>query len=190
MSGIPKSRISKGGRPGRPRVAYAKRRQKTRKGQGREEIDLGTPLLQAHRRELAGDKPQYAESALGQLYARGWIGEQEHKAGELYAALRYIAYNKPFAQISRYSDLVSDHVGGEWRDMTSDERLEAATRSYQRADRALVRGGVRTAIWNLCVANELPFWLARKTLVERKSEVLDIFRGLKILVKEFGFGMG
>jgi hypothetical protein len=134
-----------------------------------------------------------AENPLSVLLANRVIDEGQHKAGQLYGVMRHISYGKPFAAIAQYRDLVHENLGVAFDDrLTGDhERLVRATRLYQRADRALRRGGVlvRSETWNVCVASFLPSWFPRfKAGLADDSDMLKLnalCTGLDLLAREF-----
>ena len=70
-------------RRGRKRNPNARRRTNNGAGGGAL-IDHGTELARRRRLELVGRAdPALSDSALGILFARGWIDEHQYKAGSL-----------------------------------------------------------------------------------------------------------
>ncbi len=180
-------------RRGRKRQLNARRRKTTVRG--RRPIDHGTEFAAKRRLELVGRAdPALSESALGILYARGWIDEPRYKAGTLFAAFRQAAYGKSFAPVAHYGDYVDDYVRRSAEDRLSDNEpyLVSITRAYLRGDRILrqATGPIRTATWNVCVLSIIPSWALRPSS-EGMSEAEmqnrgDIVAGLDLLTDEYG----
>ena len=184
-------------RRGRKRNPNARRRQTTVRG--RRPIDHGTELARRRRLELVGRAdPALSDSALGILFARGWIDEHQYKAGSLLASFRQAAYGKPFAPVAHYGDFVDDFVARTSEDrLTANEPyLLAMTRAYLRGDRTLKQAGaaVRAATWNVCVLSILPSWALRPkmeplSLLDQQNRD-DLCDGLDQLADEFGVQTG
>ena len=180
-------------RRGRKRKLNARRRQTTVRG--RRPIDKGTELANRRRTELVGRAdPALSESALGILFARGWIDEGQFKAGCLFASFRQSAYGKSVAPVAHYGDYVDDFVKRSTEDRLSDNEpyLVSITRAYLRGDRALKLAGsiVRTTVWNICVLSIIPAWAlgsgSEPMSVRDRQNYNDLTNGLDILMEEYG----
>lgn len=76
----------------------------------RPRVDTGTPELAARRAHLAGGgDPTLAESPLGVLLARGFIGQEQHDSGRYYASLYRQSVGRTQLSCDRlYGQLVAD----------------------------------------------------------------------------------
>jgi hypothetical protein len=162
-------------RAGRKPSATAKRRQKTRAGQGRLETDGGTKELRSLKL-WATARADLPMEPLAVLYGRGKIDEAEYRAGMRLEQARHACFG-PDAAAERqfYTAAVGGGGGGQWAarqaaalaetDGRREARIEA---EYDRLLRALHRGGPEVARATLGIATR-PYagaWIAA-ALVER-----------------------
>lgn len=180
-------------RRGRKRNMNARRRKTTVRG--RRPIDNGTEFATKRRLELIGTgDPALSESALGIMFARGWIDESQYKAGSLFASFRQTAYGKSFAPVAHYGDYIDDFVGRTAEDRLSENEpyLLSITRAYLRGDRALKQasGLIRSFTWNVCILSIIPNWVLRPRRdplsLSETRHYEDILAGLDLLMEEYG----
>lgn len=143
------------------RVRLPKRRQSTRRGQGRVEVVLPTVELLRHKSEVLGGHVGDNGQAVGfdghasvwplDVYlARSVIDARQHRAGCLYARLRYSLYGPCWPHCGAFwREVVSEHIGDEdgppLEELTDGERLDlefARTRRLRDATNVLRRKGV------------------------------------------------
>jgi hypothetical protein len=133
-------------------VTLPKRRQTTRRGQGRDEIVLPTIELMRHKADVLGGKLNAKGKPIGyDVHGSTWpldvylrrdvIEPRHHKAGLRYHRDRLAIYGRcVVGPASTWHEVISEHIGGDvqhveeltdadrdWREETRSRRLREAT---------------------------------------------------------------
>jgi hypothetical protein len=140
--------------------AFATQRRRGRPKAERSDTDLGTPEIQARRKQLArGVDPQFSEHPLGLMFARGLASADQHWAGCRYAMLYRLSVGRTQVTYNRLYDALSGG-SGEARAIDADSLIEARER-FLSAKRHLLSAGraVAAAVENLAVFNLWPDFL-------------------------------
>ena len=160
-------------------------------GRERKEKDLGTPELQAKRNALAvSGRVEDTTDSLSLLCARGFISEDQKRAGVLFMIVYYGTFGKPFPRSTRYDDLIKETLGFSLVDHSVEsDRNVRMSEAYKRADDMLRVAGRRVceATKNVAVYDRYPAWARREP--PRLSEQRDsecVIKGLDILCEAFG----
>ena len=189
---------SKTGYLGTPR---RKRRGKTRRDQGRDELVGPTPEMRARKAEVHPGIEQLdpktgkirvvqnihaSTEALDLLLARKVITERQHRAGQVYRALRELLFGRVFAgSTAAWTEVIHEHLDGEaWREgieLTDQERAEMFERrfaKFNKGNNALDDGplrflSARAIVRKVCLDGELP----------KQVELYALREGLRHLAK-------
>lgn len=119
--------------------------------------DTGPPFAMLRRGELVGSNDHaLAENAASILFAKGIIGQHQHRAAHLFFALHGKVWGRPNAGVGRYDALVA----GELRSLAvdGDERDERLKHAYEAAMHALSLSGAfaRDITMTVAVYGHLP----------------------------------
>ena len=166
------------------RKATAKRNKKGKIQYPRPRKDFGTPELAMRRAELTGmGDPALSTTALGILFAHGFIDRDEYDAGETYAKLYCKAFGKPFPRAGQMSDLVHSSVTTEYAIL--DYEQNDAKKKYFQADKHLRKQGeaTRRVVFETAVESIIPAWWRYDVSAESRKGLNQnaLNEGLRVL---------
>ena len=138
---------------------------------------IGPLEYKARLSRAAGCDLSLSDNALGILFARGAITEAQMNAGLTYANLRrkWQAFPRADARSSHIQEYVQRSFTSETQEDPSQAARDAAGRRYLALDAELraLSPAHRTAIYNVCILNQLP---------ERGEGAAMLKEGLEVLV--------
>ena len=137
---------------------------------------IGPLEYKARLSRAAGCDLSLSDNALGILFARGAITEAQMNTGLTYASLRrkWQAFPRADARSSHIQEYVQRSFTSETQEDPSQAARDAAGRRYLALDAELRRlsPAHRTALYNVCILNQLP---------ERGADVAVLREGLEVL---------